>query len=60
VAVLAVAAAVAIGLADGARVLIVRTRPYQSDQVLVAVEDVGVGIAPENADRLFKQTPTSN
>jgi len=41
-------------VADRARVLIVRTRPHQSEQVLVAVEDVGVGIAPENADRLFR------
>jgi C4-dicarboxylate-specific signal transduction histidine kinase len=35
------------------RVLIVRTQRYQSDQVMVAVEDVGVGINPENANRLF-------
>jgi C4-dicarboxylate-specific signal transduction histidine kinase len=35
------------------RVLIMRTQPHQSDRVLVAVEDVGVGIKPENVDRLF-------
>jgi PAS domain S-box-containing protein len=38
---------------DRDRVLIMRTQPHQSDRVLVAVEDVGVGIKPENADRLF-------
>ena len=35
------------------RVLIMRTQPHRSDRVRVAVEDVGVGIKPENADRLF-------
>jgi len=35
------------------RVLIMRTQPHQSDRVLVAVEDVGVGVKPENADQLF-------
>ncbi len=38
---------------DRDRVLILRTQRHQSDQVLVAVEDVGIGIKPENADRLF-------
>jgi signal transduction histidine kinase len=38
---------------DRERALIVRTRRHQSDQVLVAIEDVGVGIEPENASRLF-------
>ena len=38
---------------DRDRVLIMRTQPHQSDRVLVVVEDVGVGIKPENADRLF-------
>ena len=38
---------------DRDRVLIMRTQPHQSDRVLVAVEDVGIGIKPENADRLF-------
>jgi len=38
---------------DGARVLIMRTQRYQFDRVLVAVEDVGVGIRPEDADSLF-------
>ena len=38
---------------DRERVLIVRAQRYESDQVLVAVEDVGVGIEAENANRLF-------
>ena len=38
---------------DRDRVLIMRTQPHQSDRVLVAVEDVGVGVKPENADQLF-------
>jgi PAS domain S-box-containing protein len=38
---------------DRDRVLIMRTQRHQSEQVRVAVEDVGVGIKPENADRLF-------
>ena len=38
---------------DRDRVLIVRTERYQSDRVLVAIEDVGIGIDPENAGRLF-------
>jgi PAS domain S-box-containing protein len=40
-------------LGDRERGLIMRTQRGQSDQVLVAVEDAGVGIEPENADRLF-------
>src|SRR5262245_10823780 len=39
-------------LRDGERVLVVRTQ-RQADGVLVAIEDAGVGIKPENADRLF-------
>jgi PAS domain S-box-containing protein len=35
------------------RVLIVRTQGHQADGVLVAIEDAGVGVKPENADRLF-------
>jgi PAS domain S-box-containing protein len=38
---------------DRERVLIVRTEPYQSDRVLVAIEDVGIGIDPQNTGRLF-------
>lgn len=38
---------------DRARVLTIRTEPRESDQVLVAVQDVGVGVEPEELDRLF-------
>jgi PAS domain S-box-containing protein len=38
---------------DRARVLIVRTQSHEADGVLVAIEDAGVGIKPENTDRLF-------
>jgi PAS domain S-box-containing protein len=38
---------------DRDRLLVLRTQTHQSDQVLVAIEDVGVGINPENAARLF-------
>ena len=40
-------------VADRPRVLFVRTRPYESDKVLVSVEDVGVGMEGESADQLF-------
>jgi C4-dicarboxylate-specific signal transduction histidine kinase len=38
---------------DRERVLFIRTQRQDSDQVLVAVEDAGVGIEPGKADRLF-------
>jgi C4-dicarboxylate-specific signal transduction histidine kinase len=40
-------------LADRARVLTIRTEQHESDQVLVAVQDVGIGTEPEGLDRLF-------
>jgi PAS domain S-box-containing protein len=40
-------------VADRPRVLFIRTRPYETDKVLVSVEDVGVGIEGDSADRLF-------
>jgi two-component system sensor kinase FixL len=40
-------------VADHPRVLFIRTRPHESDKVLVSVEDVGVGIEGESADQLF-------
>jgi PAS domain S-box-containing protein len=38
---------------DRARVLAIRTQLRGDDEVLIAVEDAGVGIAPENLTRLF-------
>jgi PAS domain S-box-containing protein len=38
---------------DRARFLVIRTQRHDADQILVAVEDAGVGIAPENLNRLF-------
>ena len=40
-------------VADRPRVLFIRTQLLEPDQVLVAVEDGGVGIEPENLNRLF-------
>jgi signal transduction histidine kinase len=41
-------------VSDRPRELIIRSHRYEDDQVLVAVQDFGVGIAPENANSLFK------
>jgi C4-dicarboxylate-specific signal transduction histidine kinase len=38
---------------DRERVLVVCTKQELSDRVVVAVEDVGIGIEPENADQIF-------
>ena len=38
---------------DRDRTLVMRTHRKQSERVLVAVEDVGSGVKPENADQLF-------
>jgi PAS domain S-box-containing protein len=38
---------------DRPRELVIRTRQDETSQVLVAVSDCGVGVAAENADRLF-------
>jgi signal transduction histidine kinase len=40
-------------LQDRERVLIVRTQRDQSDRILVAVADAGIGIEPENLNRVF-------
>ena len=40
-------------ITDRPRELFVRTRPHNSNHVLVVVQDVGIGIAPEDSDRLF-------
>jgi PAS domain S-box-containing protein len=38
---------------DRARVVLIRTQQHGADQVLVAIEDTGIGIEPENLSRLF-------
>jgi signal transduction histidine kinase len=40
-------------VADRPRDLLIRSRQHAADQVLVAVQDSGIGIAPENVERLF-------
>ena len=40
-------------VADRPRELVIRSRPHDNDQVLVAVQDAGVGIDPDNVSRLF-------
>jgi PAS domain S-box-containing protein len=44
---------------DRERVLIVRTQRDQSDRLLVAVADAGVGIEPENLNRVFNAFHTT-
>jgi C4-dicarboxylate-specific signal transduction histidine kinase len=38
---------------DGARVLNISSKLRQSDQVIIAFEDCGPGVDPENMDRIF-------
>jgi C4-dicarboxylate-specific signal transduction histidine kinase len=44
---------------DRERVLIIRTQRHQSSRVLVAVEDAGIGIEPENVNRVFSAFHTT-
>ena len=43
-----------VSVSDWARVLRVRSENHGDDGVLVAVEDSGSGIAPEDMDRIFE------
>jgi signal transduction histidine kinase len=38
---------------DRSRELLIRSCPYESDKVLVAVQDSGTGLEPESLDHLF-------
>src|SRR4030095_8502104 len=40
-------------ITDRPRELLIRSRPHEGDQVLVAVQDMGVGIDPNDLDQLF-------
>ncbi len=40
-------------ISDALREILIRSCPHEADQVLVAVQDLGVGIDPDNANRLF-------
>jgi signal transduction histidine kinase len=40
-------------VAHGPRELLVYSRPHESNQVLVGVQDSGVGIEPENLKKIF-------
>jgi signal transduction histidine kinase len=44
---------------DRERVLFIRTQRHKSSRVLVAVEDAGVGIEPENVNRVFSAFHTT-
>jgi signal transduction histidine kinase len=35
------------------RILVIRTERTQTDKLLLAVKDVGIGVAPDKADQLF-------
>jgi signal transduction histidine kinase len=42
-----------VSVTERTRELVVQSQLHERDEVLVAVRDVGVGIEPENANRLF-------
>jgi signal transduction histidine kinase len=39
---------------DRSRDLLLRSREYESDKVLIAVQDSGIGLQPESLDHLFE------
>ena len=40
-------------IADRVRIMIIRSMPHEDNDILVAVEDVGTGVDPEDLDQLF-------
>jgi signal transduction histidine kinase len=44
---------------DRPRQLVIRSRPHEDDQALVAVEDSGVGIDPDSVHQLFNAFVTT-
>ena len=42
-----------VSVDDRPRELVIRSQPHDGDHVLVAVQDVGIGIDPDGVDRLF-------
>jgi two-component system, LuxR family, sensor kinase FixL len=42
------------GVTDRPRELLIKSDQYESDKVLVAVQDTGIGLDPESLDRIFK------
>jgi len=43
-----------IAVTDRSRDLLLRSRQYESDKVLIAVQDSGIGLQPESLDHLFE------
>ena len=41
-------------VSDRPRLLLIRSKPHESGEVLVAVEDSGIGLDPESMERLFE------
>jgi signal transduction histidine kinase len=41
------------GVTDRSRELLIRSRQHESDEVLVAVQDAGMGIDRENVEKIF-------
>jgi signal transduction histidine kinase len=41
------------GVTERPRALIVRAQPEEADVIRIAVEDAGVGIAPQDLERMF-------
>jgi signal transduction histidine kinase len=40
-------------VADRPRELLIRSRQHESDKVVVAVQDSGIGIDPQNLEKIF-------